>query len=67
MLGMSAMQCPAPTSALKLVEQDIPAPGVGELLVRVRACGICRTDLHVIDGDIPPATLLSPAMRSLGE
>lgn len=66
MLGMSAMQCPAPTSALKLVEQDIPAPGVGELLVRVRACGICRTDLHVIDGDIPARYPVIPGHEIVG-
>jgi propanol-preferring alcohol dehydrogenase len=30
-----------------------PAPGPGEVLVRVRACGVCRTDLHVRDGDLP--------------
>ncbi|HEX6814064.1 MAG TPA: alcohol dehydrogenase catalytic domain-containing protein, partial [Gemmatimonadaceae bacterium] len=37
-----------------LVARDIPdpAPGPGQLLLRVRACAVCRTDLHVIDGDL---------------
>ena len=30
-----------------------PAPGAGEVLVRVEACGVCRTDLHVVEGDLP--------------
>lgn len=34
-------------------EVPVPAPGPGELLVRVRACGVCRTDLHVMEGDLP--------------
>jgi alcohol dehydrogenase, propanol-preferring len=35
------------------VDRPTPEPGPGELLVRVRACGVCRTDLHVIEGDLP--------------
>ncbi|WP_029005464.1 zinc-dependent alcohol dehydrogenase family protein [Azorhizobium doebereinerae] len=31
-----------------------PVPGPGEVLIRVTACGVCRTDLHVVDGDLPP-------------
>jgi propanol-preferring alcohol dehydrogenase len=38
---------------LTLVDEPIPAPGPGELLVRVLACGVCRTDLHVAEGDLP--------------
>src|SRR5262245_4715128 len=30
-----------------------PRPGAGEVLIRVRACGVCRTDLHVVDGELP--------------
>ena len=30
----------------------MPAPGPGQILIRVRACGVCRTDLHVVDGDL---------------
>ena len=38
----------------RLREADLPdpAPGEGELLIDVRACGVCRTDLHVVDGDL---------------
>nr|WP_197683597.1 zinc-binding alcohol dehydrogenase family protein [Jiangella alkaliphila] len=38
---------------LTLVDEPIPGPGPGELLVRVLACGVCRTDLHVAEGDLP--------------
>lgn len=41
------------TAPLKLTQGDIPEPGRGELLVRVLACGVCRTDLHVAEGDLP--------------
>ncbi|MET7289325.1 zinc-binding alcohol dehydrogenase family protein [Streptomyces sp. NPDC005573] len=44
---------PAEEEPLRLVERPVPAPGEGELLVRVRACGVCRTDLHVTEGDLP--------------
>lgn len=45
----------APIEAQPLQCEDVtePAPGPDELLVRVRACGICRTDLHVVEGDLP--------------
>lgn len=46
---------------LRLAEREVPRPGPGELLLRVRACGICRTDLHILDGDVavetPPRVL----------
>lgn len=38
---------------LELCDRAVPAPGDGEVLVRVRACGVCRTDLHVVDGELP--------------
>jgi propanol-preferring alcohol dehydrogenase len=44
---------PIETSPLRYVEKPVPAPGPGELLVRVRACAVCRTDLHVSEGDLP--------------
>jgi len=40
-------------SPLQLVEESRPIPGPGELLVAVQACGVCRTDLHVVEGDLP--------------
>lgn len=38
---------------LQSVERPIPAPGAGEALIRVEVCGICRTDLHVVEGELP--------------
>jgi propanol-preferring alcohol dehydrogenase len=45
---------PIATGPLAAVERAAPEPAAGELLVRVRACGVCRTDLHVAEGDLPP-------------
>src|ERR1700687_3392711 len=42
------------TNPLTLAEVEQPAPQHGETLVRVRACGVCRTDLHVAEGDLVP-------------
>jgi propanol-preferring alcohol dehydrogenase len=42
------------TNPLQLGEVAVPQPVKGEVLVRVRACGVCRTDLHVIEGELPP-------------
>ena len=42
------------TNPLQFTEVPIPNPGKGEVLVRVHACGVCRTDLHVIEGELPP-------------
>ncbi|MEU8343239.1 zinc-dependent alcohol dehydrogenase family protein [Spirillospora sp. NPDC048832] len=46
---------PAPIASgpLRRADREVPAPGPGELLVRVLACGVCRTDLHVAEGDLP--------------
>jgi propanol-preferring alcohol dehydrogenase len=44
---------PIATDPLRRAELPVPEPGPGELLVRVRACGVCRTDLHVAEGDLP--------------
>jgi propanol-preferring alcohol dehydrogenase len=43
---------PMRTHPLELSDEDIPVPGPAELLVAVRACGVCRTDLHVAEGDL---------------
>ena len=44
---------PVEEKGLQLVEKPVPVPGDDELLVQVRACGVCRTDLHVSEGDLP--------------
>jgi propanol-preferring alcohol dehydrogenase len=41
-----------PGQPLQLREQPAPRPGPGELLIRVHACGVCRTDLHIVDGEL---------------
>ena len=50
---MKAMLLDAPGRPLRAAEVPDPVPGPGELLIRVSACAVCRTDLHVIDGDLP--------------
>lgn len=45
---------PMATGPLVAVERAIPEPGPGEIRVRVIACGVCRTDLHLAEGDLPP-------------
>lgn len=47
-----AMILEAPGSPLRLITRPQPDPGPGEMLLRVAACGVCRTDLHVVDGDL---------------
>ena len=49
---MRAMVYRGDGPALSLEERPVPEPGEGEVLVRVSACGVCRTDLHVVDGDL---------------
>lgn len=44
---------PIEKQPLRYLEKPIPRPGAGELLVKVAACGVCRTDLHVTEGDLP--------------
>ncbi|MEU0970965.1 zinc-binding alcohol dehydrogenase family protein [Streptomyces sp. NPDC005917] len=50
-----SVERPGPVEAdpLRLVGRPVPVPRADELLVRVRACGVCRTDLHVTEGDLP--------------
>jgi propanol-preferring alcohol dehydrogenase len=50
---MRAMQLAAPGEPLKLTVRNIGMPGSGQILVRVSACGVCRTDLHIVDGELP--------------
>lgn len=47
------MQLAAAGTPLQLVHRDPGRPGPGQVLVRVTACGVCRTDLHIVDGDLP--------------
>jgi len=43
------------TSPLRLQDVPVPEPGPGQVRVRVLVCGVCRTDLHIVEGDLPPA------------
>jgi len=49
---MQAMVLEKPGEPLVLVERPDPEPSAGEIVVRVAACGVCRTDLHVVDGEL---------------
>ncbi len=49
---MRAMILEKPGAPLQLLEKPDPVPGKGEVLVKISACGVCRTDLHVVDGDL---------------
>jgi propanol-preferring alcohol dehydrogenase len=50
---MHAMVLTAPGAPLQLQQRKEPAPGSGAVRIRVSACGVCRTDLHVVDGELP--------------
>lgn len=54
---MKAMVLNAPRTPLVLQERPDPVPGAGQICVRVEACAVCRTDLHVVDGDLPDTRL----------
>ncbi|EQD29577.1 Zinc-containing alcohol dehydrogenase, partial [mine drainage metagenome] len=50
------LETPAPVERrpLRWTERPDPTPGPGEVVVRVEVCGVCRTDLHLVEGDLPP-------------
>lgn len=50
---MHAMVLPAPRARLRIEDRPDPIPGDGEIRVKVSACGVCRTDLHVADAELP--------------
>src|SRR5258708_40379760 len=45
---------PMATRPLRLLDRPVPEPGPAELLIRVLRCGVCRTDLHLAEGDLLP-------------
>ena len=64
---MKAMLLESPGRPLRAVDLPRPVPGPGEVLLRVRACAVCRTDLHVVDGELPrPALPLIPGHEIVG-
>jgi propanol-preferring alcohol dehydrogenase len=65
---MQAMVLHAAGEALRMEERPLPQAGPGELRLRVLACAVCRTDLHVVDGDLPLRTLpIVPGHEIVGE
>ena len=62
------MSLKARRHALEWVDVATPQPGAREILIRVRACGVCRTDLHVVDGDLTAGKLpIIPGHEVVGE
>lgn len=69
---MRAMRLAAPApvaeAPLRLVELPVPEPGPGDVLLRVAACGVCRTDLHIVEGDLAPhRSPVVPGHQVVGE
>ena len=64
---MCAMVLEAPKKPLRAMDVPVPRPCPDEMLIRVRACGVCRTDLHIVDGELPePKPLLIPGHEVVG-
>jgi alcohol dehydrogenase, propanol-preferring len=64
---MRAMVLEAPRQPLREAELTPPAPAPGQVLIEISACGVCRTDLHVVDGELPdPKLPLVPGHQIVG-
>jgi len=64
---MRAMVFDKPDQPLRTADVPVPKPGTGQLLIRVRACAVCRTDLHVVDGELTqPKLPLIPGHEIVG-
>jgi propanol-preferring alcohol dehydrogenase len=64
---MRAMVLERPRTPLVPRERAAPAPAAGEILIEITACGVCRTDLHVVDGELPnPKLPLVPGHEIVG-
>ena len=64
---MRAMVLERPRTPLVPRERAAPAPSAGEILIEIAACGVCRTDLHVVDGELPnPKLPLVPGHEIVG-
>jgi propanol-preferring alcohol dehydrogenase len=70
MMKAAVLSTPAPISSSPLEIEDVPTPEPkpGHVLVRVRACGVCRTDLHIVEGQLPPRhPRIIPGHQIVGE
>src|SRR6266568_7315831 len=64
---MRAMVLERPRTPLVLRERPAPEPASGEILIEIAACGVCRTDLHVVDGELPnPKLPIVPGHEIVG-
>ncbi|HZL71828.1 MAG TPA: alcohol dehydrogenase catalytic domain-containing protein, partial [Planctomycetota bacterium] len=64
---MRAMILDVPGRPLRAAEIPAPVPAAGQVRLRVRACAVCRTDLHVVDGELPdPKLPLVPGHEIVG-
>jgi alcohol dehydrogenase, propanol-preferring len=64
---MRAMVLERPRTPLVMRERQVPQPAAGEILVEIAACGVCRTDLHVVDGELPhPKLPIVPGHEIVG-
>jgi propanol-preferring alcohol dehydrogenase len=64
---MRAMVLEKPGQPLVCREIPVPKPGPDQLLIKIRACGVCRTDLHVVDGELPnPKQPIIPGHEIVG-
>jgi propanol-preferring alcohol dehydrogenase len=64
---MKAMVLERPGEKLRMKEVPVPEAGAGQMLIRVEACAVCRTDLHVVDGELPdPKLPLVPGHQIVG-
>src|SRR5215470_9758618 len=64
---MRAMIFSKPGQALQEVDLPMPDPGPEQILIEVRACGVCRTDLHLVDGELPhPKVPVVPGHEIVG-
>jgi propanol-preferring alcohol dehydrogenase len=66
MSTMHAMQFDGVGHPLHRVERPLPQPGPGEIRVAIRACGVCRTDLHVVEGDLQGPLPIVPGHEIVG-
>jgi len=63
---MIAMQLDSPGRRLRRVARPLPCPGADEVLIEVAACGVCRTDLHVVDGEVAARAPVVPGHEIVG-